>query len=112
MSKIRIPEVVELGDMTDVNVRAAFIVRFGPQCAAWLCNRFRRKLLRVGVFTVHFQGSSLPPWFDIAINYLEKHRAKWEVRRELVSGVWYFRVYWNGRKNRALPSAIVPVGQA
>ena len=109
-----IPEVAEIDDLTDANVRAAFIVRFGPECAAWLCNRFRHHLRRIGYFVVHMPPEGpLPAWIDIAICYLEMHREKsWKVQRSTIRGVRYFRVYWNGKKRDALPPAIVPVGQA
>lgn len=109
-----LPEVVELNDLTDADVRAAFVVRFGPQCAAWLCNRFRRSLRKTGRFLVHLpEGADLPPWFDIAASYLEKHRTKrWRVERQAIRGARYFRVFWLGKRNASLPNAIIPVGQA
>lgn len=107
------PDVVfDVDSMNDVDVRAAFIVRFGPQCAAWLCNRFRRHVRKLGTFLVHIpEGKELPPWFDIAICYLEKHRARWAVTRSSSRGVRYFRVFYTP-KRKPLPTALVPVGSA
>jgi hypothetical protein len=107
-----LPEVVELSDMSDANVRAAFIVRFGPQCAGWLCARFRRTIRKLGTFIVHIpEGKELPAWFDIAICYLEKHAKRWAVTRNVIRGVRYFRVFYTP-KRKPTPIAIVPVGQS
>lgn len=107
------PEVIDHEQMKQMDVRAAFITRFGPECAAWLCNRFRRNIRRVGFFTAHMPGPDveLPSWFDIAISYLEKHRSKrWKVEKSVIRGARYYRVVWLGKPS--LPAAIVPVGQA
>lgn len=108
-----LPEVVEIDNLTDADVRAAFIVRFGPACAAWLCNRFRRHARKLGTFLVHIpENKPLPSWFDIAVNYLEKHRTKrWAVQRTTSRGMRYFRVFYLP-KRAPLPTAIVPVGQS
>lgn len=104
----RLPEVVEMGDMTDANVRAAFVVRFGPQCAAWLCNRFRKHLRKLGTFLVHLPGDvPLPPWADIALSYLKK-RVRWSVEETMRNGNRAFCVTWKGgsRARRGLPVSI------
>lgn len=103
-----LPEVVELSDMSDANVRAAFIVRFGPQCAGWLCARFRRSLRKTGRFLVHLPGDTpLPPWADIALAYLKK-RVRWLVEETMRNGNRAFCVTWKGglRAHRALPASI------
>lgn len=103
-----LPEVVELNDLTDADVRAAFVVRFGPQCAAWLCNRFRRSLRKTGRFLVHLpEGADLPPWADIALSYLKK-RVRWSVEETMRNGNRAFCVTWKGgsRVHRVLPASI------
>jgi hypothetical protein len=100
------PEVLELDDVTPEGVRAAYVVRFGPECAAWLCNRFRSRLRRHGEASVHIPfDQEEPPWFSIAISYLEKHRSSsWSVRRWGSRGVRRWTIRWLGK--RRIPDSI------
>lgn len=103
------PDVVfDVDAMNDMDVRAAFIVRFGPACAAWLCNRFRRSLRKTGRFLVHLPGDvPIPPWADIALSYLKK-RVRWSVEETMRNGNRAFCVTWKGgsRALRVLPASI------
>jgi hypothetical protein len=85
-------------DLTPEGVRDAFVVRFGPQCAAWLINKFRRKIHRDGFIQLHLAaGEEEPPWFDIAITFLKKHRAmKWSVVTLKHRDQRSYRLIWQG----------------
>ena len=101
-------ETIELDDATPEGVRAAFIVRFGPRCAGWLIRRMRRRLRAIGRLVLSFPtaGEDLPPWFDIAISFLESRRG-WLVERACRRGTRYFVVH---RVPRAIPDVIRPAG--
>ena len=104
------PPVIELDldEMTPEGVRAAFVVRFGPECAAWLVNEFRQRFRRVGKLRAHMPAKEeLPPWFDIAVSFLRDHRQKkWGVRRWVENGVITFEIEWKGKRWRGLPASI------
>lgn len=99
---------IDLDEMTPEGVRAAFVVRFGPECAAWLVNEFRARFRRVGKLRAHMPAKEdLPPWFDLAVSFLRDHRSRnWEVRRWVDGGVLTFEIAWKGKKRRELPSSI------
>lgn len=103
---------VELDDITPEGVRAAFIVRFGPECAAWLVNRFRATIRRYGCFPMHIKASEdEPAWFQIAIGYLKQQTRKWSVVVQTQRGEKKYRVMWLGgsRAPKDIPDVIRPV---
>lgn len=59
--------------------RESFIHAFGPTCAAWLVNRFRRTIARYGAFAIHVnRDDEIPPWCEIAIAFLRRRKG-WTV---------------------------------
>ncbi len=80
--------------------RAAFVDRFGPTCAAWLTWQHHRSLRQGGWARFHIDArkGELPPWFVVAVEYLEK-RPGWDVRSAMKDGdpVRRWRVRWVGR---------------
>lgn len=110
-----LPEVVELDAMTPENVRGAYVVRFGPMCAAWLCNRFRRMTKKYGAFAFHLpSGEEEPRWVGIAVQYLRDYRArKWGVMKIQESdGRMRYRVMWRLHRKRVIPELLRPWGKA
>jgi hypothetical protein len=110
-----LPEIVEIDAMTPENVRAAQIFRFGPQCAAWLCNRMRKQVRKYGAFSLHAKaGVEEPAWLEIALCYLRDYRArKWTVLKIVEEdGAVRYRVGWLFRKDRTIPLSITPFGRA
>lgn len=106
----RKPPVIEIDvdDVTPAGMRAAMIWRFGPRCAGWLVNRFRRQIRVRGFFLVHgkVDPNEAPPWFQIAIGYLEKHRSvRWRVESEVRAGARWYRVT---RRASEIPIVIRP----
>lgn len=105
-----VPDLDAHEDFSDVNVRAAMIVRFGPQCAGWLCNRMRRHVRRRGSFDLHIPlREQLPPYADIALSYLEKHAKRWKVVRTEYEGIRHYRVYYLPKCSAPLPASIAKV---
>lgn len=97
-----------LDEFKDLDVRAAYILEFGPRCAAWLVNRFRKRA-RNGGFALHMTASQeQPEWFQIAIGYLKQHAKNWEVDERVERGIRRFRVRWLG--GRKVPDVIAPIG--
>jgi hypothetical protein len=73
--------LIEAEDVTSELARELMIDRFGPSCAAWLVNRFRRMIHRYGAFRVHLDPKEeVPPWFGIAIQFLAR-REGWDTAR-------------------------------
>lgn len=98
-------------DFTNAGVRAAYVVRFGPRCAAYLVSRapYRKRLRNQGYFHLHLpSGEEEPPWLQIAIEYLSKHARRWDVVKTVVRGERRWRI--RRLEWRVLPEAIVPVG--
>lgn len=72
-------------DLEFDGTREAFVARFGPTCAAWLVNRFRRTIARYGAFSLHLaRGAELPPWCEIALAFLSRRKG-WSVQQEMDS---------------------------
>lgn len=97
----------EIGvELDDAAVRALYIERFGPSCAAWLVNRFRRRVLRTGAFYLYLPDDEpMPPWCDLALAFLGKRRG-WHVERfDVGDGRKRFRIS-REKRGRALPVAI------
>lgn len=101
--------VDELESFDSESVRKAYVVRFGPQCAAWLVNRFRRQLKKRGAFFLRAKvGEELEPWLRIARDFLRDHRSnKWVVEESSSGSTRYIAVR---RRGRPIPMALLPVG--
>ncbi len=98
-------------DFANMDVRAAYVVRFGPRCAGYLVSRqqFRKQVRRTGFFSIHLETKEEePPWLQIAIEYLTKHAKRWDVVTTTQRGVRRWRVRWLG--GRQIPASIVPLG--
>ncbi len=103
------PEAEAKDALKDLDVRAAFVETFGPRCAAWLVNRFRKKVRAYGVIPLFMSASEeVPPWFQIATSYLERSR-KWEVDVQVSGGVRSYRIRWLYVRMREVPAALRPV---
>lgn len=106
------PPVIEIDadDITPEGIRAAFVARFGPECAAWLVWRFRKVIRRYGCFPMHLAaGEDEPNWFQLAIAHLRLRPSKWSVVVRTMGGKRVYRVIWLGGKQwgpRALPDSI------
>jgi hypothetical protein len=115
VKKPDLPEVVELDDMTSANVRGAYVVRFGPKCAAWLCKEFKHIVKKYGAFALH-RGpeDEVPPWLQIALDYLRDYARKWTVLKKTEpDGHVRYRVIWLcHRPYRWLPDSIRRIGKA
>jgi hypothetical protein len=100
-----LPELVELNDLTPANVRAAYVVQFGPRCAAWLVGKFRKRLRRGEVrFHLPISPDGVPPWFDLAVSYLANHRSqKWQVNFARYGGNRHYRIEFR----RRLPESVL-----
>ncbi len=103
------PPVIEIDaeDVTPEGIRAAFVARFGPECAAWLVRRFRKTIRFYGCFPLHLEaGEEEPGWFQIAIACLRGRTAKWSVAVKTGRGRRDYRVTWLRGRTRELPPAI------
>ncbi len=105
------PPVIEIdaSDLTPEGIRAAFVQRFGDECAAWLVRRFRKTIRRYGCFSMHLEaGEEEPNWLQIALAYLRKRSARWAVAVKTSRGRREYRVVWLGarRAPRDLPESI------
>jgi hypothetical protein len=101
------PEVVN--EFENLDVRAAYVVTFGPRCAGWLVRRFRKNIKRTGGFSVHIKASEDdPPWFQIARDFLKQRTTKWGLVRWTSHGERRYRFFWIGGRKR--PTFIQPLG--
>lgn len=107
------PDAREWKDKTPewCSTRGAYVLAFGPRCAAWLVWKFRKTLHRYGAFRMYLPPEALePPYLQIAIEYLARRECslRWSVRTTWDRGTKHYRVEWLRR--RSIPVALVPVG--
>lgn len=74
--------------------REAFVLEFGPRCAAWMLWNRRRVLRTRGEASWCLSTEDImPEWFSLGFEYLGKHRTrKWMTRTWISGGVRYFHV--------------------
>lgn len=106
---MKAPDLVEIGALPDAGSRAAFVLRFGQPCAAWLLFATRRRMRLFGAVRYFVpKGEELPAWFQVAFEYVRDHRAsKWSTEVVTERGI---KTHVISRRKKPLPSAIVPVG--
>ncbi len=108
------PPTIELDDLSPEAVRNAFIVRFGPQCAAWLVRELDRRRKRArrrydGIFTMHLSTKEEEPgWFQIAIGFLKRRRG-WNVMTHVHRGTKRYTIKFGDWAPKKIPAALRPV---
>lgn len=100
----------EFGGLSETEIaRRAMVLTFGPRTAAWLIMQHREQFHKTG--TVDFvipdkQNKVLSErlrWFFVAMEFLKKHRAGWEVAVRVNKKNRTYRVRWlnwDPKKNR------------
>lgn len=103
---------VELDEFTPAAIREAYVVRFGPTCAAWLVRDLDRRRKRSrkpfeDVFDMHLPaGVEEPAWFQVALECLRR-RKRWVVVVQTCRGEKRYRLrFVSGIRKKELPTSI------
>jgi hypothetical protein len=92
----------KLREDAKTQAREAMIAGFGPQCAAWLVFKERRRLHRRGMFdvVVDYRTKEIPMWFSLAVAFL-RTRPGWRADEIKGKHARRFRIVWEAWMTRA-----------